>query len=65
MRTSFSVAALICVLAAQSGAVMAQDDLLERGTYLAEGIVACGNCHTPKAPDATPIAEMKLAGARR
>ena len=22
--------------------------LLERGTYLVKGVVACGNCHTPK-----------------
>jgi mono/diheme cytochrome c family protein len=26
----------------------ADDALLERGTYLVEGISACGNCHTPR-----------------
>ena len=36
--------------------------LLARGTYLMEGIVACGNCHTPKDADATPIEDMRLAG---
>lgn len=35
---------------------------LERGTYLMRGIVACGNCHTPKAADGTPIADRELAG---
>lgn len=34
---------------------------LERGTYLMESIVACGNCHTPRGPDG-PLAGMELAG---
>lgn len=34
---------------------------LERGTYLMESIVACGNCHTPKGPDGE-IPGMELAG---
>jgi len=37
-------------------------DLLARGTYLMESIVACGNCHTPKTPDGNPIEDMQLAG---
>ncbi|TWB91143.1 cytochrome c [Bradyrhizobium macuxiense] len=28
----------------------AQSDLVERGDYLVNGILACGNCHTPKGP---------------
>ena len=36
--------------------------LLERGEYLVEGIMACGNCHTPKNADAQPISELKFAG---
>ena len=38
------------------------DELLARGTYLMEGLVACGNCHTPKTPDAVPREELKFAG---
>lgn len=38
------------------------DPLLDRGRYLMEGIVACGNCHTPKAANGTPIADKELAG---
>lgn len=37
------------------------ETLLERGTYLMEGIVACGNCHTPQGPDG-PLPGMDLAG---
>jgi mono/diheme cytochrome c family protein len=34
---------------------------LERGTYLMRGIVACGNCHTPKGPQGD-LPGMELAG---
>ena len=40
-----------------------RDQLVARGEYLAEGILGCGNCHTPKNENAEPIAEMKYAGA--
>ncbi len=39
-----------------------QESLLARGTYLVEGILACGNCHTPKSEDAVRIAELTFAG---
>ena len=35
---------------------------MERGTYLTQSIVACGNCHTPKDRDGKPIADRELAG---
>ena len=35
---------------------------LERGTYLMQSIVACGNCHTPKDRDGKPIADREFAG---
>jgi mono/diheme cytochrome c family protein len=34
---------------------------LERGTYLMQSIVACGNCHTPKGPTGE-VPGMELAG---
>ncbi|HYH36842.1 MAG TPA: c-type cytochrome [Azospirillum sp.] len=37
---------------------------LERGAYLMNGIVACGNCHTPQGPDG-PLPGMELAGGLR
>jgi mono/diheme cytochrome c family protein len=35
---------------------------LDRGTYLMRGIVACGNCHTPKGPDGHALADQELSG---
>ena len=37
------------------------ETLLERGTYLMQSIVACGNCHTPKGPNGE-LPGMELAG---
>jgi len=37
------------------------ETLLERGAYLMNSIVACGNCHTPQGPDG-PLPGMELAG---
>lgn len=34
----------------------------ERGAYLVETILACGNCHTPKSPDGQPILARNLSG---
>lgn len=40
------------------------ETLLERGTYLMESIVACGNCHTPQGPSG-PLPGKTLAGGMR
>ena len=40
-----------------------QEALVARGDYLVNGIVACGNCHTPRNADTTFITNMDLAGA--
>ena len=37
-------------LAAATGLVNAQSDLVKRGDYLVNGILTCGNCHSPKGP---------------
>lgn len=39
----------------------AQSDLHARGDYLVNGLMACGNCHTPKGPRGD-IAEKALSG---
>lgn len=54
--TVFSIA----VVTLPSGEGRAET-LLERGTYLMQSIVACGNCHTPKGPDGE-LPGMELAG---
>ena len=38
--------------AALIGAASAQSDLVKRGDYLVNGILTCGNCHSPKGPPA-------------
>ena len=34
----------------------------ERGAYLVDTIMACGNCHTPRGTDGKPIADKALSG---
>ncbi len=50
-----AIAAALCVSTAQA------ETLLERGTYLMQGIVACGNCHTTMGPEG-PVPGMEMAG---
>lgn len=64
-RTAFALAAVVASMAATSAA--AQDDasaLLERGAYLMNGIVACGNCHTLPAADGADMAREFAGGLR-
>ncbi len=49
----------VCAFFATQAA--AASDALERGRYLVETVVACGNCHTPFGPNG-PDAERNLAG---
>ncbi len=60
IRGMVLAAVIVCGLAA-SGAAHAET-LLERGTYLVRGIVACGNCHTPKDAEGRAIADLEFAG---
>src|SRR5215510_12198324 len=59
-----ALAGMIAGASAQSpvapSAASAQSPLA-RGTYLMNGIVACGNCHTPQTPQG-PVAGKELAG---
>lgn len=56
-----AAAALACGLLAGLAQAQASDPLLERGRYLMQGIVACGNCHTPQGPRG-PLPSKELAG---
>jgi mono/diheme cytochrome c family protein len=40
--------AFVFAFAAASGIARADTDLVKRGEYLVNGILTCGNCHTPK-----------------
>ncbi len=57
--TRFAVLA-VCLAFAASFEARAET-LLERGDYLVNSIVACGNCHTPQTPSG-PQRGMELAG---
>jgi hypothetical protein len=52
--------AFVAVASACGGAM--GETFIERGNYLVNTILACGNCHTPKSADGAPIAEKELAG---
>ncbi len=61
----FSGAAAALTAAFVQTAVAQDQNLVARGSYLVNGIAACGNCHTPKNPDLSPRSEMFLAGGER
>lgn len=61
MTSKFITSALAgAALLALHGMAIAETPL-DRGTYLMQSIVACGNCHTPKGPNGE-IPGMELAG---
>ncbi len=58
------ITATICgllVSAASQTSALAETQL-ERGSYLVNTIMACGNCHTPRDPQGTLIADKALSG---
>jgi len=62
MRVRCAVA-LLGLLAVFSPAAVGQDTrLVERGAYLMNGIVACGNCHVRRDQNWRPLPELGLSG---
>ena len=59
MRKVFAAAAAVAAWLAVGSAVA--ETQLERGKYLVESIMGCGNCHTPVGPDG-PILDKALSG---
>jgi mono/diheme cytochrome c family protein len=52
----------VAVAAALAGSAQAQQsDLVKRGSYLVNGVLTCGNCHTPKGPTGD-IADKAFSG---
>jgi mono/diheme cytochrome c family protein len=56
-----SILAMCSAIAFSIGSASAETPL-ERGRYLVNSIMACGNCHTPKNAVGEPIADKELAG---
>jgi mono/diheme cytochrome c family protein len=62
MKNVFKLA-IIAIIVADVGAVFAQSPLLlERGKYLMEGVVACGNCHVARGDNGRPLFDKGLSG---
>jgi len=59
MHKVFAAAAAVAACLAAGSAVA--ETQLERGKYLDESIMGCGNCHTPVGPDG-PILDKALSG---
>ena len=59
MKTILAIASVAAVLTSANGA--SAQTPLERGKYLVESVVGCGNCHTPQGPNG-PIQGKALAG---
>lgn len=57
----YSAKLIIGAVAILLSAPAQPETLLERGNYLVNSIVACGNCHTPQTPTG-PADNMELAG---
>jgi mono/diheme cytochrome c family protein len=58
------VTVLLAGFAATIGAANAQSDLVKRGDYLVNGILTCGNCHTPKGPTGDIMDKVFSGGLR-
>lgn len=51
-----------CVIAVALAAPAQAQTAVERGSYLVNSILTCGNCHTPKGPDGAPVADRQNSG---
>lgn len=62
---ALSLTALFAILLSMANGAARAETALERGTYLVRGIVACGNCHTPKDADSRALPNKEFAGGLR
>jgi hypothetical protein len=56
-----TTAALVIAFVATFDIARADTDLVKRGNYLVNGILTCGNCHSPKGPTGD-IADKAFSG---
>jgi mono/diheme cytochrome c family protein len=56
------VSTLLAVFAMTLGVANAQSDLVKRGDYLVNGILTCGNCHSPKGPTGDILGKLFSGG---
>lgn len=60
-----SGAAVALTAAFVQTAAAQNQDVIARGSYLVNGIAACGNCHTEHGADLKPKADLFLAGGKK
>jgi mono/diheme cytochrome c family protein len=58
----FRAGIVSCALLLAAGSGAGAQSPTERGAYLVNTIMACGNCHTPRDADGKPVAERALSG---
>jgi mono/diheme cytochrome c family protein len=56
------IASALALLLSSPVTAMAQDKALQRGTYLMNSVVACGNCHVQRGEKGQPLLERGLSG---
>jgi mono/diheme cytochrome c family protein len=56
------IACGVVLLAANTAFAQSRPSPIERGSYLVNTIMACGNCHTPRGADGMPVTDRFLAG---
>jgi mono/diheme cytochrome c family protein len=60
-----TLAAFVFAFVVTFGIARADTDLVKRGDYLVNGILTCGNCHTPQGPGGnTDVAGRAFSGGR-
>lgn len=57
-----SIGVLLAAAIQPPAVAQSKKALVERGRYLANGPVACANCHTPRGPDMALLPKMSYAG---
>src|SRR5581483_4143305 len=55
---------LLCLLLSVCFDAAMAETAIERGDYLVNTILACGNCHTPREANGAPIKDGALSGGR-
>jgi cytochrome c553 len=64
LKTTLAACALLALAAcAQEPAQLTGEALVERGDYLVNGVVLCGDCHTPQSEPHVFDLERRLQGA--
>ena len=58
-----ALGALMVGACSQQDAALTGQALVERGDYLVNGVVLCGDCHTPRDQNMAPIESRALQGA--